>query len=190
MGESATTVAGVDAGTDDTSGGLGATTASAASPGTTTAPTEGSVWEACPMAARAAWPPRSRASYAEASQPAWRATAPAVEAGAVLRAFVGVRPVRPCLRLLKGRKKASSRHATKEAKTEAFSGTYPLRTKANRACGEAPRASVPAGAAKGCPAPDFGVAPTSGARGAEGAAYPGVASADGGSTSCAAGMGV
>jgi hypothetical protein len=115
------------------------------------------------MAARAAWAPRSRASCAEADQPAWRAAAPAAEAGTVLRAFVGARPVRPCLRLLKGREKASSRHATKEAKTEAFSGTYPLRTKANRACEEAPRALVPASAAKGCPATDFGAAPTSGA---------------------------
>jgi hypothetical protein len=87
------------------------------------------------------------------------------------------------------RKKASSSHATKEAKTEAFSDTYPLRTKANRACGEAPRTSVPTGAAKGCPATDFGAAPTSGARGAEGAAYPGVAAAVGGSTSCTAVMG-
>jgi hypothetical protein len=141
------------------------------------------------MAARAAWAPRSRASYAEASQPAWHAAAPAAEADTVLRAFVGVRPVRPCLRLLKGREKASSRHATKEAKTEAFSDTYPLQTKANRACGEAPRASVPAGAANGCPATDFGAAPTSGARGAEGAACPGVATAARGSTSCIAGMG-
>jgi len=34
------------------------------------------------------------------------------------------------------------------AKTEVSSDTYPLQTKANRACGEAPRASVPAGAAE------------------------------------------
>src|SRR5688572_16772769 len=67
--------------------------------------------------------PRLGASCAEASQPAWRAAAPAAEADTVLRAFVGVRPVRPCLRLPKGREKASSRHATKEAKTEAFSDT-------------------------------------------------------------------
>jgi hypothetical protein len=128
---------------------------------------KGSAWEACSMAARAAWAPRSRASCAKATQPAWRAAAPAADAGTVLRAFVGIRPVRPCLRLLKGREKASSRHATKEAKTEAFSDTYPLRTKANRACGEVPRASIPAGAANGCPATDFSAAPTSGARGAE-----------------------
>jgi hypothetical protein len=102
---------------------------------------------------------------------------------------VGVRLVRPYPRLLKGREKASSRHATKEAKTEAFSDTYPLRTKANRACGEVPRASIPAGAANGCPATDFGTAPTSGARGAEGAACPGVVAAAGGLTSCATGTG-
>jgi hypothetical protein len=102
---------------------------------------------------------------------------------------MGVRPIRPCLRLLKGREKTSSRHATKEAKTEAFSDTYPLRTKANRSCGEAPRASVPTAAAKGCPTTDFSAAPTSGARGAEGAACPGIAAAAGGSTSCTAGTG-
>jgi hypothetical protein len=56
------------------------------------------------MAARAAWTPRSRASCAETSQPAWRAATPAAEAGTVLRAFVGARPVGPCLRLLKERK--------------------------------------------------------------------------------------
>jgi hypothetical protein len=142
------------------------------------------------MAARVAWTPRLRASCTETSQPAWRAAAPAAEADTVLRAFVGARPVGPCLRLLKGRKKASSSHVTKEAKTEAFSDTYPLRTKAKRACGVAPRASVPAGAAKGCPATDFSAAPTSGARGAEGAAYPGVAAAAGGSTSYTAGASV
>jgi hypothetical protein len=141
------------------------------------------------MAARVAWTPRSRASCAETSQPAWRAAAPAVEAGTVLRAFVGARPVGPCLRLLKGGKKASSSHATKEAKTEAFSDTYPLRTKANHACGEAPRASVSTGAAKGCPATDSSAAPTSGVRGAEGAACPGVSAAARGSTSYTADTG-
>jgi hypothetical protein len=126
----------------------------------------------------------------ETSQPAWRAAAPVAEAGTVLRAFVGARPVGPCLRLLKGRKKASSSHATKETKTEAFSDTYPLRTRANRACGETSRASVPAGAAKGCPATNFGATPTSGARGAEGVACPGIAAAAGGSASYTAGAGV
>jgi hypothetical protein len=52
------------------------------------------------MAARAAWAPRRRAPCAEANQPAWRAAAPAAEAGPVLRAFVGARPAEPCLRLL------------------------------------------------------------------------------------------
>jgi hypothetical protein len=60
------------------------------------------------------------------------------------------------------------------AKIEVSSDTYPLRTKANRACGEAPRASVPAGAAEDCPAAGFGAVPASGTRGAEGTAYPGV----------------
>jgi hypothetical protein len=48
------------------------------------------------------------------------------------------------------------------------SDTYPLRTKANRACEKAPRASVPTGAAEVCPAAGFGTVPASGARGAEG----------------------
>jgi hypothetical protein len=53
------------------------------------------------MASRATWAPRSRAPCAEASQPAWRAAAPAAEAGSVLRAFMGARPAKPCLHLLK-----------------------------------------------------------------------------------------
>jgi hypothetical protein len=57
------------------------------------------------MATRAAWAPRRRAPCAEANQPAWRAAAPAVEAGPVLRAFVGARPAEPCLRLLKERER-------------------------------------------------------------------------------------
>jgi hypothetical protein len=80
------------------------------------APMEGSAWEACPIATRAAWGPRSRASCAEASQPSWRATALAAEAGTVLRAFQGARPAEPCLRLLKGRDKAGSGHTEKEPK--------------------------------------------------------------------------
>jgi hypothetical protein len=51
------------------------------------------------------------------------------------------------------------------AETEVSSDTYPLRTTANRACGEAPRASAPAGAAKVCPAAGFGTIPASGTRG-------------------------
>jgi hypothetical protein len=89
---------------------------SAASPGTMVAPMEGSAWEACPMATRAAWPPRSRVSCVEASQPAWRAATLAAEANTVLRAFLGARPAEPCLRLLKGRDKARSGHTEKEPK--------------------------------------------------------------------------
>jgi hypothetical protein len=62
------------------------------------------------MATCAAWAPRWRAPWAEANQPAWRAATLAVEAGPVLRAFVGARPAGPCLRLLKERERASSRH--------------------------------------------------------------------------------
>jgi hypothetical protein len=104
--KTATASAGVGAGAGNTSGGLGAAATSAASPGMMVAPMEGSAWEACPMATRVAWAPHSRASCAEASQPAWRAAALAAEADTVLRAFWGARPAEPCLHLLKGRDKA------------------------------------------------------------------------------------
>jgi hypothetical protein len=74
-------------------------------------------------------------------------------------------------------------------KVEVSSDTYPLWTRANHACGEAPRASTLAGTAEGSPAADSGAASTSGARGAEGAARPSVVSTAGGPTSCAAGTG-
>jgi hypothetical protein len=145
--------------------------ASAASLGTIAALAWGSAWKACPVATCAAWAPRWRAPWAEANQLAWRAAAPAAEAGFVLRAFVGVRPVGPCLCLLKERDGKFKTHSGK-TKTEASSDTYLLRGKANRACGEAPRAPVSAGAVEGCPAAGFGAASVSGARGAEGAAPP------------------
>jgi hypothetical protein len=119
------------------------------------------------MATRAAWAPHRRAPYAEASQPAWRAAAPAAEAGFVLRAFVGARPAEPCLRLLKEREGKFKTHSEK-TKAEVSSDTYPLRGKANRACGETPRASVSTGAAEGCPATGFDAASTLDARGTEG----------------------
>jgi hypothetical protein len=77
---------------------------------------------------------------------------------------------------------------SEKTKTEVSSDTYPLGGKANRACGEAPRAPVSAGAAEGCPAAGFGAASTSGARGAEGAARPGIVTTAGGPTSYTAGM--
>jgi hypothetical protein len=86
------------------------------SPSTMVASIEGSAWGACPMATRAAWAPRLRASCAEASQPAWRGAALAAEAGTVLRAFRGARPAEPCLRLLRGKDKAGSVHTKKEPK--------------------------------------------------------------------------
>ena len=133
--------------------------------------------------------PRSRVSYAEASQPAWRAAALAAEADTVLRAFRGARPDEPCLRLLKEGEKTRSRHTKEKTKAEVSSDTYPLRTRANRACGEAPRAPALAGAAEGSPAADSDAASTSGARGAKGAARPGVVMMAEGPTSCAAGTG-
>jgi hypothetical protein len=140
------------------------------------------------MATRAAWAPRWRAPCAEANQPAWRATASAAEASFVLRAFVGARLAKPCLRLLKERDDKFKTHSEK-TKTEVSSDTYPLRGKANRACGEAPRAPVSAGAAEDCPATGFGAASASGARGAQGAALPGVVTPAEGTTSCTTGTG-
>jgi hypothetical protein len=125
------------------------------------------------MATRAAWAPRWRAPCAEANQPAWRAAAPAAEASFFLRAFVGARPAKPCLRLLKERDGKFKTH-NERTKTEVSSDTYPLRGKANRACGEAPRAPIPAGAAEGCPTASFDTVSASDARGTEGAACPGV----------------
>jgi hypothetical protein len=140
------------------------------------------------MATRAAWAPRRRAPCAEANQPAWRAAAPAAEAGFVLRAFVGATPAEPCLRLLKEREGKFKTHGEK-TKTEVSSDTYPLRGKANRACGEAPWAPISAGAAEGCPAAGFGAASTSGARGTKGATCPGVVTTAERPASCTAGAG-
>jgi hypothetical protein len=187
-GESAMAPVGVDAGAGNKSARLEATAASAASLGMMAAPAGGSAGEACPMATHAAWGPRRRAPCAEANQPAWCAAAPAAEAGFVLRSFVGARPAKPCLRLLKERDGKFKTHSEK-TKTEVSSDTYPLRGKANSACWEAPRATVSAGAADGCPAAGFGAASASGARGTEGAALPGVVTTTGGPTSCTAGTG-
>jgi hypothetical protein len=188
VGESATAPVGIDAGVGNKTGRLRAAAASTASPGMMAAPAGGSTWEACPRATRAAWAPRRRATCAEASQPAWRAVAPAAEAGLILRAFVGARPAEPWLRLLKEREGKFKTHNEK-TKEEVSSDTYPLRGKANRACGETPRAPVSAGAAKGCPAAGFDAASTSDARGAEGATCPGVVTTAEGQTSCMADAG-
>jgi hypothetical protein len=124
----------------------------------------------------------------EANQPAWRAAAPAAEAGFVLRAFVGARPAKPCFRLLKRGDNKFKTHSEK-GETGVSSDTYPLRTKANRACGEAPRAPILAGAAEGCPAAGFGTVSASDARGTEGAACPGIITAAEGPAACAASAG-
>jgi hypothetical protein len=104
-GEPAMALAGIDAGAGNKPGGLGAAATSMASHGMTAAPTGGSTWEACPMAACAAWAPRWRAPCAKANQPAWRAATPATEADPVLRAFEGAWAAEPCLRLLKKEKR-------------------------------------------------------------------------------------
>jgi hypothetical protein len=118
----------------------------------------------------------------EANQPAWRAATPATEAGPVFRAFEGVRTAEPCLRLLKGRRGKFKTHS-EITETEVPSDPYPLRGKANRACGETPRAPVSAGSTEVCPAAGFDAASTSDARGAEGAACPGDVATAGGPTS-------
>jgi hypothetical protein len=179
---------GVDVGADNKSGRLEAAAASVTSPSTMATPTGRSAGEACPMATRAAWAPRWRAPCAEANQPAWRAAALVTEAGFVLRAFLGARPAEPCLRLLKER---DGKFKTHSEKTEigVSSDTYPLWTTANRACGEAPQAPTLAGAAEGCPAAGFGTVSASDARGAKGAACPGVVTTAEGPASCAASAG-
>jgi hypothetical protein len=140
------------------------------------------------MTVRAAWAPRRRAPCAEANQPAWRTAAPAAEAGPVLRAFEGARPAEPCLRLLKRRRGKFKTHS-EITETGVPSDTYPLQGKANRACGETPRAPVSAGAAESCPAAGFDAASTSDARGTEGVACPGDIATAGGPTSRMAGTG-
>jgi hypothetical protein len=101
---------------------------------------------------------------------------------------VGARPAEPCLRLLKEREGKFKTHSEK-TETEVSSDTYPLRGKANCACGETPRAPVSAGAAEGCPAAGFDAASTSDARGAEGAVCPGDATTTEGPTSRTASTG-
>jgi hypothetical protein len=109
------------------------------------------------MTARAAWAPRRRAPCAEANQLAWHAATPAEEAGPVLRAFMGARPAEPCLRLLNGRQGNITTHRNRP-ETGVPSDTYPLRGKANRACGETSRAPASADTAEGCPAAGFDAA--------------------------------
>jgi hypothetical protein len=188
VGESATAPAGIEVSAGNKAGGLEAAAASTASPGMMAAPTGGLTWEACPITARASWAPRRRVPCAEANQPAWRAATPAEEAGPVLRAFVGARPTEPCLCLLKGRKGKIKTHR-KMTETGIPLDTYPLRGKANRACGETSQAPVSAGAAEGCPAAGFDAASASDTRGAEGAACPGDVTTAEGPTSRTAGTG-
>ena len=116
------------------------------------------------MTARTSWAPRRRAPCAEANQPAWHAVTSAEEAGPILRAFVGARPAEPCLLLLKGRKGKIKIHR-KMVETRVPSDIYPLRGKANRACGETSRTLVSSDAAEGWPAADFDVASALDARG-------------------------
>jgi hypothetical protein len=114
MARTATTSAEVGASTGDASGGLEAAATPAVSPGTTVASTDESTSGARPTATCATWAPRFGASCKKASWPARPGAALAAEAGAVLRAFRGARPVKPCLRLLGRKGRAGSRHTKKE----------------------------------------------------------------------------
>jgi hypothetical protein len=189
-GESAMALAEVDAGANDKSCGLEATAASAASPGMMAAPTGGGGVSlgGLPHGNSHRLGPPLRAPCAETNQPTWRAAAPAAEASFVLRAFVGARPARPCLRLLKERDDKFKTH-NERTKTKVSSDTYPLWGKANRVCGEAPRAPIPAGAAECCPTTGFRTISASDARGAKGASCPGVVTTAEGPASGAASAG-
>jgi hypothetical protein len=77
----------------------------------------------------------------------------------------------------------------KKIETGVSSDTYPLQTKTNHACGEAPWAPIPAGTAEGCPATGSDTIPASEARGAKGAACPGVVTTAEGPASYAASVG-
>jgi hypothetical protein len=188
VGAPAAAPAGIDVGVGNEEGGLEAVVVSTASLGTIATPIGGSTLEACPMTARASWAPHRRAPCAEANQQAWRAATPAEEVGPVLRAFVGVRPVEPCLRLLKGRKDKIKIHR-KMAETRVPLDTYPLRGKANRAYGETSRTPVSADATEGWPAVGFDAASASDARGTKGAACPGDVTTAEGTTSRTGGTG-
>jgi hypothetical protein len=135
----------------------------------------------------AAWAPRRRASCAETNQPAWRAATPAVEADPVLRAFVGARPVGPCLRLLKRGESKFKTHREKprqkDPQTLTRSGAKPivpaekpLGLGLHRRCRGLPRCRLRR---------RFHL----GRRGAEGATCPGVVTTDEGPASCTAGTG-
>jgi hypothetical protein len=187
--ESATAPAGVDADTDNKSAGLEAAAASVASPGVMATPTKGSAWGTWPMASRAAWAPRLRALCAEANQPAWCAVVPAAEASPRLKGLPRGQTSRALPLLAERKREDKIKTHGEKTKARVSLDTYPLRTKTNRACGEAPRASIPVGAAEGYPAADSGAASASGARGAEGAACLGLISTTGGSTCCTADMG-
>jgi hypothetical protein len=100
-------------------------------------------------------------SYVEAIRPARPGEAPAAEAGAVLRTFRGARPVKLCLRLLRGKGKAGSGHTKKEPGQRypqrlTHSGPRPIVRVGRPLEPRFPRAP-----------PRFAPLPASGARGAE-----------------------
>jgi hypothetical protein len=112
--------AGAGDGAGNMSGGLEAAAAPAVSLGMTAASAEESASGARPTMTCATWPPRFGASCEKASWPARPGAALAAEAGAVLRAFRGARPVEPCLRLPGGKRRAGSEH-TKEDPGQRYS---------------------------------------------------------------------
>jgi hypothetical protein len=110
----ATTSAEAGASAGNAFGGLEAVATPAVSLGTTAASTDESASGARPTATCAAWAPRFGVSCKKANWPVRPGAALAAEAGAVLRAFRGARPVEPCLRLLGRKGRAGSRHTKKE----------------------------------------------------------------------------
>jgi hypothetical protein len=125
----------------------------------------------------------------EANQPAWHVVAPDEEVGPVLRAFMGARPAKPYLRLLKGRKGKIKIHR-KMTESRVPSDTYPLWGKTNRACGEISWTPVSTDAAEGWPAAGFDATSASDAGrggGGGGAACPGDVTTAEGTTSHTAG---
>jgi hypothetical protein len=141
--------------------------------GVMAAPIGGSAKEACPMATRATCPPPLEGAL-RGGQPTCMARRSTGRRSCLrLKSLCGGQTSQALPPLVE-RKREQVQGTQQKTKTEVSSNTYPLRGKANRVCGEAPQAPIPLGAAEGCPPAGFGTVSASDARGAEGAACPGV----------------
>jgi hypothetical protein len=105
-----TTSVAAGAGMADTSGGLGATSASAASPITMAASAEEPASGTRSTAIGAAWAPCCGTPCEKVGRTARPRAALATQVGAVLRTFWGARSVRPWLHLLREKGKSRSGH--------------------------------------------------------------------------------